>query len=72
MQIVVELTQGITWSFFVCAGVGLGTTLGKARAAFGGLIGLISAPLAMGLAKGSQKVDGQRARCRGEAGRSCR
>jgi hypothetical protein len=56
MQIVVELTQGITWSFFVCAGVGLGTALGKARAVFGGLIGLISAPLAMGLAKGSQKV----------------
>jgi hypothetical protein len=56
MQITVELTQGITWSFFVCAGVGLGTALGKARAAFGGLIGLISAPLAMGLAKGSQKV----------------
>jgi hypothetical protein len=56
MQITVELMQGITWSFFVCAGVGLGTALGKARAAFGGLIGLISAPLAMGLAKGSQKV----------------
>ena len=56
MQIAVELAQGITWSFFVCAGVGLGTALGKARAALGGLSGVISAPLAMGLAKGSQKV----------------
>src|SRR3954452_4427765 len=46
MQIMVELTQGITWSFFVCAGVGLGSALGKTRAALGGLIGLISAPLA--------------------------
>ena len=55
-QIAVELAQGIAWSFFVCAGVGLGTALAKARAALGGLIGAISAPLAMGLAKGSQKV----------------
>jgi hypothetical protein len=58
MQIAVELSQGITWSFFVCAGVGLGTALGKARAALGGLVGVVSAPLAMGLAKGSQKVVG--------------
>jgi hypothetical protein len=57
-QIVVDLSQGITWSFFVCAGVGLGTALGKARAALGGLVGVITAPLAMGLAKGSQKVMG--------------
>lgn len=40
-QILVDLAQGVTWSFFVCAGV---------------LIGAISAPLAMGLAKGGQKV----------------
>jgi hypothetical protein len=56
VQITTELTQGITWSFFVCAGVGLGATLSRASAALGGLIGLISAPIAMGLAKGSQKV----------------
>jgi hypothetical protein len=57
-QIAVELSQGITWSFFVCAGVGLGIALAKARAALGGLLGAITAPLAMGLAKGSQKVMG--------------
>jgi hypothetical protein len=56
LQIAVELTQSVTWSFFVCAGIGLGSLLGKARPALGGLIGAISAPLAMGLAKGSQKV----------------
>jgi hypothetical protein len=55
-QVLVDLTQGITWSLLVCAGVALGTTLARARAAFGGLIGLISALLAMGLAKGSQRV----------------
>ena len=55
-QILVELTESIVWSFFVCAGVGLGTMLAKARAALGGLIGLISAALAVALARGSQKV----------------
>lgn len=55
-QILVDLAQGVTWSFFVCAGVGLGTTIARVRASIGGLIGAISAPLAMGLAKGGQKV----------------
>ena len=58
IQIAVELSRDVAWSFFVCAGVGLGTALGKARAALGGLVGVVSAPLAMGLAKGSQKVVG--------------
>ncbi|MBZ9677469.1 hypothetical protein [Mesorhizobium sp. ES1-1] len=55
-QVVIELVQGVTWSFFVCAGVGLGTAIGKVRTSLGGLIGAISAPLAMGIAKGTQKV----------------
>ena len=54
-QIIIDLAQGVTWSFFVCAGVGLGTTIAKAHKLLGGLIGLIVAPLAMGIAKGSQK-----------------
>lgn len=54
-QILIDLVQGVTWSFFVCAGVGLGTTIAKAHKLLGGLIGLIVAPLAMGIAKGSQK-----------------
>jgi len=56
IQIGVELAENVAWSFFVCAGIGLGSLLGKARPALGGLIGAVSAPLAMGLAKGSQKV----------------
>jgi hypothetical protein len=55
-QILIELAQGVTWSFFVCAGVSLGTALAKVRASLGGLISAISAPLAMGIAKGTQKV----------------
>lgn len=55
-DIVLSLAQGVTWSFFVCAGVGLGTTLAKTHTTLGGLIGLLCAPIAMGLAKGTQKV----------------
>jgi hypothetical protein len=54
-SVMIDLAQGVTWSFFVCAGVGLGTTIAKAHSSLGGLIGLVAAPLAMGLAKGSQK-----------------
>ncbi|MER9065813.1 hypothetical protein NKH84_04495 [Mesorhizobium sp. M0902] len=31
-QVLIELAQGVTWSFFVCAGVSLGTALTKVRA----------------------------------------
>jgi len=55
-QVLIELAQGVTWSFFVCAGVGLGTAIAKVRASLGGVVGAISAPLAMGVAKGTQKV----------------
>jgi hypothetical protein len=55
-QILIELAQGVTWAFFVCAGVSLGTAIAKVRASLGGLIAAISAPLAMVIAKGSQKV----------------
>ncbi|RWP37225.1 MAG: hypothetical protein EOR04_28125 [Mesorhizobium sp.] len=54
--ILIELAQGATWAFFVCAGLSLGTAIAKVRASLGGLIAAISAPLAMAIAKGSQKV----------------
>lgn len=57
-RIVLDLVQGVTWSFFVCAGVGLGTTIAKSKAAIGGLISMIAAPAAMGIAKGTQKLVG--------------
>lgn len=54
--VVVDFAQGLTWSFFVCAGIGLGTTLARSRVALGGLVGMIAAPVAVGVAKGSQKA----------------
>lgn len=56
IQVLIELAQGVTWSFFVCAGVGLGTAIANVRASLGGLISAMAAPLAMGIAKGTQKV----------------
>jgi hypothetical protein len=57
-QVIVDFAQGITWAFFVCAGISFGTAIAKARPALGGLTGLISAPVAVGFAKGSQKAMG--------------
>ena len=54
--LLVDLAQGVTWSFLVCAGVGIGTFLSKARPAMAGLIAMLFAPIALGLAKSSQKV----------------
>lgn len=55
-MVAIDLVQGVTWSFFVCAGVGLGTTIAKSQSYLGGIIGMIAAPIAMGIAKGAQKV----------------
>ncbi len=52
----VDLAQGVTWSFFVCAGVAIGMSLQKARAALAGFIAMIFAPVAVAAAKSSQKV----------------
>jgi hypothetical protein len=52
----VDLAQGVTWSFFVCTGVGIGISLSKARAALAGLVSMIFAPIAVAAAKSSQKV----------------
>jgi hypothetical protein len=55
LQLLVDITQGVTWSFLVCAGVGIGTTVMKARPVIVGLIGFICAPIGMAAAKGAQK-----------------
>ena len=51
-----DIAQGVTWSFLVCAGIGIGTAIAKARAVIVGAIGLVCAPVAMAFAKSSQKV----------------
>ena len=54
--IVADLTQGITWSLFVCVGVGIVTSISKARPFVAGLVAMLVAPLAVAIAKSSQKV----------------
>lgn len=54
--IIADVTQGITWSLLVCVGVGIVTSVSKARPLVAGLVSLLVAPLAVALAKSSQKV----------------
>ncbi|HTV67778.1 MAG TPA: hypothetical protein VMF90_04505 [Rhizobiaceae bacterium] len=53
---VVDMTGGITWALLVCTGVGIGTSIMKARPLLAGVIALICAPIAIAFAKSSQKV----------------
>jgi hypothetical protein len=57
-QLIVDMTQGVTWAFFVCSGIGIGTAIIRARAALVGLLGAICAPIGMAFAKSSQKAVG--------------
>lgn len=54
--LIADVTQGITWSLLVCVGVGIVTSVSKARPLLAGALSLIVAPLAVALAKFSQKV----------------
>lgn len=56
LGLAVDLAQGVTWSFLVCAGVSIGTTIARGRAALAGIIAAAFAPIAVALAKASQKV----------------
>ncbi|WP_054308633.1 hypothetical protein [Mesorhizobium sp. 1M-11] len=55
-KLFVDLTQGVTWSLLVCAGVGIGTSIMKIRAALAGLVAALFAPIALAVAKSAQKV----------------
>lgn len=55
-KLFVDLTQGVTWSLLVCAGVGIGTSIMKIRAALAGLVAALFAPIALAVAKSVQKV----------------
>ena len=54
-KFVTELTQKVTWSVVVCAGLVLGTAASKLRAPAMGLAGLLAAPLAFNVARVAQK-----------------
>ena len=45
------LVTQVSWSTFVCVGLALGTAVSKARAPLMGLLGLLGAPLALGVSR---------------------
>ncbi len=51
-----DATQGVTWSVLVCVGVGIGAAILRVRAELAGLLGMIFAPLAVAIAKASQRL----------------
>lgn len=55
---VADAAQGITWALLVCTGVGIGTSIMRARAEIVGLLGALFAPFAVAAAKGSQSLVG--------------
>lgn len=55
-QFVADMAHSVSWSALVCIGIGISTTLVRARASIVGLIGLIAAPIGLAFAKSSQKV----------------
>lgn len=54
--IIADMTHGIAWAVMICVGVGIITSLSKARPVLAGLLSLIAAPIAVALAKASQKT----------------
>lgn len=55
-QFIADMAHSVSWSALVCIGIGISTTLVRARASIVGLIGLIAAPIGLAFAKSSQKV----------------
>ncbi|HWK68852.1 MAG TPA: hypothetical protein VNS34_28335 [Rhizobiaceae bacterium] len=55
-RLFVDLTQGVTWSLLICAGVGIGTSIAKTRQALAGLLSALFAPIALSAAKSAQKM----------------
>jgi len=51
-----QLAQGLTWSLLVCAGIAVGTAAARSRELLTGLLGLLAAPVAWGVAKGAQRT----------------
>jgi len=53
---VVSLANGVTWSLLVCTGVGIGTVVIRMRAGLSGLLSFVAAPIAVAVAKASQRM----------------
>jgi hypothetical protein len=54
--VALTLAQGVTWSVLVCIGVGIATSISKARPMLAGLMSFLVAPLALAIAKSVQKM----------------
>lgn len=50
-----NVAQGVTWSLIVCMGVGIAMMVMRSSVALAGVIGFVSAPLALGGARGMQR-----------------
>ena len=55
-NIVVDVVGGVAWALLVCTGVGIGTSIVKARPLIAGFVALVCALIAIALAKASQKA----------------
>lgn len=55
-QFVADVAHSVSWAGLVCLGIGVSTTLVRAKASVVGLVGLIAAPVGLALAKSVQKV----------------
>lgn len=51
-----SLAQGVTWSVLICSGVALSTAIANGRPLLVGALALFFAPIALAIAKASQKV----------------
>jgi len=54
--VIVDLVQKVSWSFFVCMGLAVGTAVTKTRVATMGLMGLLAAPMAFYIARALHKA----------------
>ncbi|WP_029355111.1 hypothetical protein [Bosea sp. 117] len=56
VAIIGEFAHGVSWAMLVCIGLAVGTVAGRDRTLVMGLLGLISGPVAWGVAKGVQRT----------------
>jgi len=56
LALFLDIAQGVTWSFLVCAGVSVATALTQGRVILAACLAALFAPIALALAKSAQKV----------------
>ncbi|GAB4071857.1 hypothetical protein KHC28_16350 [Ancylobacter sonchi] len=56
VAVLADFAQGVSWAILVCIGLAVGTVAGRDRSLVMGVLGLLSGPVAWGLAKGAQRT----------------